>query len=90
MPGKGSVSRKRAVKADVEKRVLYAFSSLSHANPYSQDDKRYDLFSKALSRRLAIAHDFEDMCVIHGCDTSTWTKREHPDPVLLFRLTNWA
>ena len=80
MPGKKSTARYKAMLADVKKRAWYAFSSGDDANPYQPDDKRYPRFIAELQRIRFVDRDFEDMCDIHGCDTSTWQKRVHPNP----------
>jgi hypothetical protein len=78
--GKGSKARYRAMLEDVEKRAWYALSSGDHANPYAEDDKRHARFVKKLLHIRRVDSDFEDMCDAHGCDTSAWTKRQHPHP----------
>lgn len=80
MPGKRSKARYKAMLEDVKRRAWYAFSSGDHANPYAEDDPRHPRFVKELLRVRCVDDDFEEMCAIHGCDTSTWQKRVHPKP----------
>lgn len=80
MPGKRSSARYRAMLEDVKRRAWYAFSSGDHTNPYAEDDKRHPRFIKALHHIRIVDDDFEDMCAVQGCDTSTWQKRVHPWP----------
>ena len=77
---KPSSLRYKAMQEDVRKRVLYAFSTKQHANPYDADDKRHARFTRELFRTLAVDDDFEDMCAARGADTSQWTRRVHPNP----------
>ena len=77
---KPSTLRYKAMQEDVRKRVLYAFSTKQHANPYDTEDKRHERFDRELLRTLAIDSDFEDMCDVMGADTGQWTRRVHPNP----------
>lgn len=77
---KPSTLRYKAMLEDVRKRVLYAFATQNHVNPYALEDKRHARFSRELNRTLWVDGDFEDMCDVMGTDTSQWTRRVHPNP----------
>ena len=72
--------RRKAIAQDVERRAWYAFSSGNRENPYPNDDKRYGLFEAKLRQIEWTDKEFESMNEAYGCDSSTWTKRKHPNP----------
>lgn len=90
MPGKGSKARYKAMQEDVTRRVMYAFSSADHKNPYPEDDKRHARFRRELYRTISVDDDFEEMCEVHGCDTSKWTRRKYSKPGPVVPLANLA
>lgn len=77
---KPSTLRYKAMLEDVRKRVLYAFSTKCHMNPYDTEDKRHPRFTRELNRTLGIDYEFEDTCEIMDTDTSQWVRRQHPNP----------
>lgn len=84
MPGKASKARYRAMLADVERRVAYAFYSGEHANPYAPEDKRHDRFGRELNRTLIVDASFRDVHAAYGGDPSALQKRRisKPGPVV--------
>lgn len=77
---RGSKLRRKAISQDVERRAWYAFSSGNRDNPYPQDDKRHALFASKLAHIEFVDHEVEAMNEAYGCDTSTWARRQHPNP----------
>jgi len=77
---RGSKARRKAIAWDVDRRAWHAFSHGISDNPYDPDDKRYDLFDTKMRTLESVDRDFEDMCEAHSLDTSTLTRRLHPDP----------
>lgn len=77
---KSSKERRKAIAHDVERRAWYAFSSGNRDNPYPEDDKRHVLFTHKLAHIEFTDREVEAMNEAYGCDTSTWTKRKHPNP----------
>lgn len=80
MPGKASKARYRAMLADVERRVAYAFASGEHANPYPEDDKRFPRFARELQRTLIVDAEFRDVHEAYGGDVSALVPRKIPKP----------
>lgn len=77
---RGSKARRKAIAWDVDSRAWYAFSRGISGNPYDPHDKRHDLFDTKMRAIESADRDFEGMCKAHNFDTSTLTRRLHPDP----------
>ncbi|MBC8740461.1 hypothetical protein F6X40_27885 [Paraburkholderia sp. UCT31] len=73
-----STHRYRAAKADVEKRVSYAFASGQHENPFPVDDRRHGWFARRLRDTFAVDADFRDLHEAHGGDLSELHLHQYP------------
>jgi hypothetical protein len=78
--GKGATARYRAMLADVQRRVDYAFCSGNPTNPYPIDDKRHARFGLGLAHTQRVDADFRDTMAMMGGDPDTLVLRTQSPP----------